>query len=151
MATSVSQSEAHLVIAGSSAASVSAPATRFYRPELDGLRFVAILVVFVHHAFPEAAGDWRSYGFGDPAANWIAAATTAGGHGVDLFFALSSYLVTELLLREQDRFGELSLWRFWVRRNPHLAALLCVPAAGLRHRSGLSFSASSPGRSWPSC
>jgi peptidoglycan/LPS O-acetylase OafA/YrhL len=89
---------------------------RFYRRELDGLRFVAFLVVFWHHALPQVVSGWQGYGLSEGVASWLAAATISGGHGVDLFFALSSYLITELLLREQEQFGVLSPGKFLVRR-----------------------------------
>jgi peptidoglycan/LPS O-acetylase OafA/YrhL len=87
---------------------------RFNHPELDQLRFVAFLAVFVHHAFPLRASDWPHL----PAslANPAAAFAVAGGWGVDLFFALSSYLITELLLREFASRGTLDVRAFYIRR-----------------------------------
>jgi len=89
--------------------------SRFYRPELDGLRFMAFLAVLVHHAGPpnliEAFGPrWPKL------APWIAALSLTGGFGTDLFFALSSYLITVLLLREQSACGRLDVLRFYARR-----------------------------------
>src|SRR3954463_8108536 len=46
-----------------------------------------------------------------------------GLSGVTLFFVLSGYLITSLLIRERDRWGSISLWRFWGRR-----ALRLLPA-----------------------
>jgi peptidoglycan/LPS O-acetylase OafA/YrhL len=89
---------------------------RFYRPELDGLRFIAFLAVFVSHALPQ---DWRVYQeAGLPLrASYVASrAVAAGGDGVPLFFVLSSYLITTLLLRERERFGRIRLRDFYVRR-----------------------------------
>jgi peptidoglycan/LPS O-acetylase OafA/YrhL len=42
--------------------------------------------------------------------------TMNGGYGVQLFFILSGYLITALLLREEARYGQISLRAFWVRR-----------------------------------
>ena len=39
-----------------------------------------------------------------------------GGFGVQLFFILSGYLITTLLLREEARYGRISLRAFWIRR-----------------------------------
>jgi peptidoglycan/LPS O-acetylase OafA/YrhL len=72
----------------------------FYHPELDVLRFAAFLFVFVHHAFPHEADAYTSIGWSPLAAIWLASGVWAFGVGVDLFFLLSSYLITELLIRE---------------------------------------------------
>ncbi len=51
---------------------------------------------------------------------WLARAALAfrenGGFGVQLFFILSGYLITTLLLREEARYGKISLRAFWIRR-----------------------------------
>ena len=89
---------------------------RFYQPELDGLRFFAFLAVFVSHAFPQ---DWTVYeALGLPRVlSYVAArAVASGGNGVPLFFVLSSYLITTLLLREHEREGVIRLRDFYVRR-----------------------------------
>jgi peptidoglycan/LPS O-acetylase OafA/YrhL len=95
----------------------AAPRTsHFYRPELDGLRFIAFLAVFVSHAFPR---DWAVYfAAGLPRrVSYVASrGVAAGGNGVPLFFVLSSYLITTLLLRERERFGRIRLRDFYVRR-----------------------------------
>ncbi len=84
---------------------------RFYRPELDVLRLFAFSVVFCYHI----GGDLHSR-----APAWIASIIAdvlgAGACGVDLFFLLSAYLITELLLREKERTGILNLKAFYVRR-----------------------------------
>lgn len=89
------------------------PPNRFWRPELDGLRFVAFLAVFVSHALPASAARWDALG---PLAPLAATAVKAGAWGVDLFFLLSAYLITELLRREWDATGTIALGRFWARR-----------------------------------
>ena len=67
-----------------------------YRPEVDGLRAVAILPVVLFHA-----------GFN----------TFGGGYvGVDVFFVISGYLITLLLVAEEERTGAISLREFWARR-----------------------------------
>ena len=90
-------------------------AAPFQVPALDGLRAVAFLIVFANHAVP------RSLPILGPLA-------TSGWCGVDLFFTLSGFLVTYLLLREEakndagsapprpDR-ARFSLMRFWARRS----------------------------------
>ncbi len=88
--------------------------SRFHRPELDALRFGAFLLVFLHHALPHASGEMA--GVPRVVAQAIAAIGRAGALGVDLFFALSAYLITELLRREQLATGKLDIRAFYVRR-----------------------------------
>jgi peptidoglycan/LPS O-acetylase OafA/YrhL len=86
----------------------------FYRPELDALRFFAFLAVFRFH-FSAAIDRYVEQG----GSHWIGRAnsvTHAGVYGVDLFFVLSAYLITELLLREKRQFGHLDVRAFYVRR-----------------------------------
>lgn len=79
-----------------------------YRPALDGLRAVAVLVVIAYHLeVPGFAGGFL---------------------GVDLFFVLSGALITALLLLEHERDGRIDWLRFWARRARRLlpAALLLI-------------------------
>jgi peptidoglycan/LPS O-acetylase OafA/YrhL len=88
---------------------------RFYHPEIDGLRFVAFAAVFAHHALPHT--PLNAIARISPAiAAWIAAAARAGGFGVDLFFVLSAYLISELLLYEQTARGTIDVRSFYLRR-----------------------------------
>lgn len=79
-------------------------AARIYFPELDGLRFFAFLLVFIHHhhLFTHVPVLHLLQDFG-----WI---------GVDLFFVLSAYLFTKLLVTEQQRTGTISFKKFYLRR-----------------------------------
>jgi peptidoglycan/LPS O-acetylase OafA/YrhL len=72
------------------------PSRLRYRPELDGMRGVAVALVIVHHA-------WQPHRF-------------AGFLGVDIFFALSGYLITTILIGELDRTGSLRFGGFYLRR-----------------------------------
>ncbi len=76
------------------------PAT-LYRPELDGLRFVAFLLVFMCHTQVLTAAPQFLFG---------------GAYGVDLFFVLSAYLITELFRREAARTGGIDIGAFYWRR-----------------------------------
>ena len=76
---------------------------RFYRPELDALRFFAFFAVFIYH-MPRHAGRVGN------------AFIEAGVFGVDLFFVLSAYLITELLLKEKLLTGVLDVKSFYIRR-----------------------------------
>jgi peptidoglycan/LPS O-acetylase OafA/YrhL len=80
-----------------------------HRPALDGLRGVAILLVVVAHAFD------RRYAF-----------FAGGALGVDLFFVLSGFLITTLLLEEWYAERGVSVRRFYVRRARRLLPALTV-------------------------
>lgn len=76
--------------------------TRAYLPALDGLRFAVLAVVLFHTVtlwFP------------------------GGNVGVDLFFVLSGFLITRILVAEMDRTGRISFGGFYLRR-----ALRLLPA-----------------------
>lgn len=83
-----------------------------YRPALDGVRAVAVLSVLAFH-----------FGFGGLPGGFI---------GVDMFFALSGFLITSLLVREYRQTGRIDLVAFWGRRArrllPALLLLLVVLA-----------------------
>jgi len=66
------------------------------RPEIQALRAVAVGAVVLHHGWPAVA--------------------PAGYMGVDVFFVISGYLITALLIREVGRTGGISLGAFYLRR-----------------------------------
>ncbi|MGH3549631.1 MAG: acyltransferase family protein [Pseudonocardiaceae bacterium] len=76
---------------------------------LDGMRAVAVMVVVAFHA----GLSWLPGGF----------------LGVDVFFVLSGYLITTLLLAEVDRTGRLDLMAFWARRARRLLPALVIVVA----------------------
>jgi peptidoglycan/LPS O-acetylase OafA/YrhL len=87
----------------------------YYRPELDALRFFAFLSVFLFHGLPGIAIP-KHYGWSWPTV-WLAAnLKNAGRFGVCLFFVLSSFLITELLMRERSSTGTVHVPAFYVRR-----------------------------------
>lgn len=91
-----------------------AAGSSFYRPELDVLRFFAFYGVFRFH-FASAVSRYVAEG----GPRWLGLAnraTYAGSFGADLFFVLSSYLITELLLREKNQRGTLDVRAFYIRR-----------------------------------
>jgi peptidoglycan/LPS O-acetylase OafA/YrhL len=87
---------------------------RFYQPELDGLRFYAFLGVFLFHALPSQAAFYRRFHL--PLPSLWGAVAKSGAAGVDLFFALSAFLITSILLRERQQTGGISLRLFYIRR-----------------------------------
>jgi peptidoglycan/LPS O-acetylase OafA/YrhL len=89
---------------------------RFYRPELDVLRFFAFLGVFVFHAAPRTMDFYNAAGYPRWLSSVLIPMFGAGAYGVDLFFALSAYLITSLLLRERAATGALDLRGFYLRR-----------------------------------
>ncbi len=89
---------------------------RFHRPELDVLRFGAFFLVFLNHAMSHASADYVAAGVPSAGARALAMGARAGALGVDLFFALSAYLITELLLRERRARGTVDIRSFYVRR-----------------------------------
>src|SRR5262245_41344043 len=91
-------------------------ATRFYSPELDVLRFFAFFGVFVFHAAPRNTEFYAGAGFPSWLSTFLISTFGAGAYGVDLFFALSAYLITSLLLRERSATGNLDLRGFYIRR-----------------------------------
>lgn len=90
------------------------PSRPRFRPELEGLRGVAVLLVLLFHAgVPGFAG---------------------GFVGVDVFYVLSGFLVVGLLVREVEETGRLNLVRFWARRARRLlpaAALVLIAVAAV--------------------
>ena len=87
---------------------------RFYQPELDGLRFYAFLGVFIGHTLPVYETSYRGLHMPLP---WLwPVIVQSGGSGVDVFFALSAFLITSLLLRERQETGSISLRLFYIRR-----------------------------------
>jgi peptidoglycan/LPS O-acetylase OafA/YrhL len=82
-----------------------------YFPELDGMRFIAFLLVYFFHGGVPALVLPKLVG-----SNVSNALRVNGGYGVQLFFILSGYLITTLLLREEARYGRIALRAFWIRR-----------------------------------
>ncbi|SDT79560.1 acyltransferase family protein [Actinoplanes derwentensis] len=81
-------------------APVSTPAHLRFRPDIEGMRAIAVTLVVLSHA---------------------GIATLEGGYvGVDVFFVISGFLITTLLLKELDRTGRISLATFYARRATRL-------------------------------
>lgn len=80
-----------------------------YMPALDGLRAVSVFMVFAIHAFPGG--------------------TFPGGLGVDVFFVISGFLITTILLREHNKTGRISLRKFYLKRALRLYPAFLVMVA----------------------
>ncbi|WP_158615347.1 acyltransferase [Acidipila sp. EB88] len=89
--------------------------SRFYRPELDALRFFAFFAVFLTHGLriDVTHGILRHHA---ALAQGIIFLHRVGGFGLSLFFFLSAFLITTLLVIEKDRTGDVDLKSFYVRR-----------------------------------
>jgi peptidoglycan/LPS O-acetylase OafA/YrhL len=82
-----------------------------YLPGLDGLRAISVLAVIVYHA----NHTWLSGGF----------------LGVEVFFVISGYLITMLLVAESQRTGRISLRDFWIRRARRLLPAMWTLMVGV--------------------
>ena len=86
-----------------------------YRPEIDGLRSIAVLPVIFFHA---------------------GLALFSGGYvGVDIFFVISGYLITGILVHEHETTGRIILLRFYANRLrrllPALSFMLLLTSAAI--------------------
>jgi len=88
---------------------------RFYRPELDVVRFVAFSLVFCFHTLPWGPGR-ATVGVPGVLAQTIYIFGAMSGFGLSLFFTLSAFLICELLLRERDATGAVQAGQFYLRR-----------------------------------
>lgn len=81
-------------------AATSPDRNRTFRPDIEGLRAIAVLLVLLDHA---------------------GLSQVSGGYiGVDVFFVLSGFLITGLLLKETQETGRISIGRFYARRARRL-------------------------------
>ncbi|MFA6239353.1 MAG: acyltransferase [Candidatus Hydrogenedentales bacterium] len=95
---------------------IAASSPRFYRPELDWLRFLAFSAVFWFHVCPDIIESYWALGLPESIVHFLMPIVRVGGHGVDLFFTLSAFLITELLLLERGRTGRVHVKAFYIRR-----------------------------------
>lgn len=89
---------------------------RFYHPELDVLRFFSFLMIFVQHSMSHDPAFYAPMGLPPALVTFLCKFVAATAFGVPMFFLLSSYLVTELLLRERSLRSTIDLRAFFVRR-----------------------------------
>ena len=82
-----------------------------YRPEIDGLRAIAVSVVILYHA------QITFFGYNLFPGGFI---------GVDIFFVISGYLITSIILKELTQTGSFSFKNFYQRRISRLLPVLLV-------------------------
>ena len=88
-----------------------APNKLLYRAEIDGLRAIAVVTVIFYHAQIVLFGrDWFEGGF----------------IGVDIFFVISGYLITRIILFELKEKGTFSFLNFYERRARRILPVLFV-------------------------
>ena len=83
-----------------------------YQPALDGLRALSVIAVILYHA----------------GIHWI----PGGFIGVEVFFVVSGFLITSLMIDEQHVSGKVSLKQFWIRRARRLLPALFTMLIGSR-------------------
>ena len=89
-----------------------------YRPEIDGLRAIAVVAVIIYHA----------------KINFLGYQIFRGGYlGVDIFFVISGYLITSIIFREIQQKKSFSFRNFYLRRARRILPglffliLCCIP------------------------
>ena len=87
------------------------PSLLGYLPALDGVRALAVVAVIIYHANKK----WLGGGF----------------LGVEVFFVISGFLITSLLIAESERDGTISLKQFWLRRARRLLPAVWVLLLGV--------------------
>lgn len=94
--------------------SSKAAASRVFFPNLDGLRTIAFSIVFLQHGLSPSLNLLSYKGtFWEP----LIAMLTNGANGVSIFFVLSGFLITYLILAEIELTGKLNVLYFYVRRT----------------------------------
>jgi peptidoglycan/LPS O-acetylase OafA/YrhL len=87
------------------------PSRNIYRGEIDGLRAVAVISVILYHAqFAIFGRDWFEGGY----------------LGVDIFFVISGYLITRIIMSELDQEGSFSFLQFYERRARRILPTLVL-------------------------
>lgn len=110
--------DAKAATAAQQTANSAAPAKRI--DGLDGLRAVSILFVLIGHGAHTAGAPPLMQVFGE-----------IGIVGVELFFTISGFIITHLLLRERARAGQVDLRRFWIRRALRIVPPFAAAAIGI--------------------
>jgi peptidoglycan/LPS O-acetylase OafA/YrhL len=87
-----------------------------YRPEIDGLRAIAVVAVIIYHLKINILGHQL---------------LTGGFIGVDIFFVISGYLITSIILKELVTTGTFSFKHFYERRVRRIDTSIIICNAGI--------------------
>jgi peptidoglycan/LPS O-acetylase OafA/YrhL len=97
---------------------------KLFFENLDGIRYLAFLCVVLQHAFFNTfepfLGKWELLD------RTIHTLFLSGGRGVQIFFVLSGFLITYLLLKEIEKTGQVNLIKFYIRRTLRIWPLYYV-------------------------
>lgn len=102
---------------------------KIYFPNLDGLRFVCFLMVFLFHCYKTIFGELKTGNqFSKSVYALIEFLFQNGELGVNFFFVLSGFLITFLLINEKKHSGDIHLRNFYIRRVLRIWPLfyLCI-------------------------
>lgn len=103
-------------VIGSEAVASRPGKSSFYRPELDILRFLAFFGIYLSHSLPLDPALYSRYHLPRWFGQTMATVAASGRFGVTLFFVISGYLITSLLLRERWSRSDIDLRKFYLRR-----------------------------------
>jgi peptidoglycan/LPS O-acetylase OafA/YrhL len=95
---------------------VGKPQGRFYYPELDSIRFFLFCCVWGRHVLTTNLPSYSAHHVPMWLAMTITSMIDAMMCSLDVFFIISGFLITQLLLRERDLNGTVDLKAFYVRR-----------------------------------
>lgn len=100
------------------------------------LRFFAFFAVFIQHAFQKTPAFYFPSTHQNIVGRTVSILAWSGGYGVDLFFVLSAFLITQLLMRERRATGSIEVRSFYVRRilriwPLYFAYLILIAVAGI--------------------
>ena len=92
------------------------PAERFYYPELDAIRIFLFFGIWSYHVLPREMSVYTNHHIPSELASLLVNVIKACSCSLDVFFILSAFLITELLLRERELKGRVDLKTFYIRR-----------------------------------
>jgi len=114
-----------IIAEGKTMATPQNTSKRVYFPYLDVVRFIAAFMIIIYHGYEAWRGWFGEIGF---LSGGTYTTLSSGGKlvhqmlrnfeiGVDVFFLLSGFLITYILIKEKERFGKINIFNFIVRRT----------------------------------